>query len=119
MSKKDTGKMRKYELMLILKATLPDAQKKTAIKKINSQLTDLGGSIESEDVWGKRILAYPVKKHQEGYYLVNNVQLVPDKANDYRNLLKINSDILRFIINQVEHFDGPAAAGDHDVQKRF
>ncbi len=105
MAKRDTKDLRKYEMMVVIKASLPDTQKKQALKKITDQLVTLGGSIEEEQVWGKRHLAFPIKKQQEGYYVVYNLFMRPEQAAEFNRLLNIDSDVLRFIIRNVDAFE--------------
>lgn len=113
-------KTRKYELMYIVKATLPDAQKKLAIGKIKEQLEKLHGFVEEEDVWGKRFMAYPIKKHQEGYYVVSNISMPPEETKEFSRLMHINADIMRFLLRSVDNFESISVPGEvkEELQNR-
>ena len=61
--------MRNYQSILILKPDLDEAQVEQSIEKITSVISKFGGAILKLDNWGKKRLAYRVKKNKFGYYL--------------------------------------------------
>ena len=61
--------MRNYQSILILKPDLDEAQVEQSIEKITSIISKFGGAILKLDNWGKKRLAYRVKKNKFGYYL--------------------------------------------------
>ena len=61
--------MRSYQSVLILKPDLDEAQVDQVLKKITEFLSKNNGSIVKVEKWGKRRLAYRVKKSRFGYYL--------------------------------------------------
>jgi len=61
--------LRNYQSVLILKPDLDEAQVEQSIEKITSIISKFGGSILKLDNWGKKRLAYRVKKNKFGYYL--------------------------------------------------
>lgn len=61
--------MRNYQSVLILKPDLDEAQAEQSIEKITSIISKFGGAILKLDNWGKKRLAYRVKKNKFGYYL--------------------------------------------------
>lgn len=60
--------MRSYQSVLILKPDLDEAQVEQSIEKITSIINKFGGAILKLDNWGKKRLAYRVKKNKFGYY---------------------------------------------------
>ncbi len=103
----------KYELMLILKPSLPENVRVSILGKIDSIISDGGLSLAHQDNWGKRYLSYPIKKHNEGYYIVYNLESNPKFATE--NIEKINkslrimSEVIRFGIFSVENFSNVKA----------
>lgn len=87
----------KYELMLILKPLLPEEIKSKVIKNIEKLTTESDGSVLSTDVWGKRHLAYPIKKHEEGYYILYEVELSRLKVKEFDRKLALINGVLRFL----------------------
>jgi small subunit ribosomal protein S6 len=61
--------LRNYQSILILKPDLDEAQVEQSIEKITSIISKFGGAILKLDNWGKKRLAYRVKKNKFGYYL--------------------------------------------------
>lgn len=57
-----------YEGIFIIKPDLKEEDVKNVFKSINESVTKNGGLVKKEESWGKRQLAYPVKKFKEGYY---------------------------------------------------
>ncbi len=61
--------MRSYQSVLILKPDLDEAQVGESLEKITELVKNHGGDILKVDKWGKKRLAYKVKKNRFGYYL--------------------------------------------------
>ncbi|OGW73910.1 MAG: 30S ribosomal protein S6, partial [Nitrospirae bacterium RIFOXYC2_FULL_44_7] len=59
-----------YENIVILNASLSDEEIETASGKIKDLITNSGGEILKTDVWGRRKLAYEIKKQKKGFYLL-------------------------------------------------
>jgi len=53
------------------------------------------GTVEKVDVWGKRRLAYPINKKEEGVYAVVNLECEADTVNELDRVLNLNDNILR------------------------
>ena len=65
---------------------------------LQSKIKDLGGSITSTDVWGKRHLAYEIDSNSEGYYVVYKITLPLSKNDQLDQYLRLNKNILRYIL---------------------
>lgn len=87
----------KYEVMLILKPLLPEDIKSNIIEDVEKLVKKHKGNIVSTDVWGKRHLAYPINKHEEGYYIVYKLEMGQDNVKEFDRQLNLNSGILRFL----------------------
>ena len=53
------------------------------------------------DLWGKRRLAYPVKKQNDGYYVLINFEIEPDAIFEIDRVIKIREEILRHLIVKI------------------
>lgn len=95
--------VQEYELMIILKALLPEDIRANIEKKLSKLVKDFGGKIANTDVWGKKHLAYKINGHDEGYYIVYKLELPADKADELSRELKLFSDILRFMLIKFEN----------------
>lgn len=83
--------------MLILKPLLPEDIKSNIIEEVEKLVKKYKGNIISTDVWGKRHLAYPIKKHDEGYYLVYKLEINQKEVKEFDRQLNLNNGILRFL----------------------
>jgi small subunit ribosomal protein S6 len=88
----------KYELMVLFKPISTEEVKEKLLVKIEKKVSELGGDIKLVDFIGKKLLAYPVKGHKEGVYVLAEVNLDSTQINTLRNYLNLISDVLRFII---------------------
>lgn len=91
-----------YELMVILKPLLPEDIRAGIQKRVETLVAKAEGKISSQDAWGKRHLAYPIKKHEEGYYIVYKLSLKPAYVAEFQKELKLINDILRFLLIEEE-----------------
>ena len=87
----------KYEFMCIIKPFLPEDVRIKLQNSIKKIFIDHKGKISNEDIWGKRHLAYPISSHEEGYYVVYNIDIPANQVNEAKAELKLLSDILRFL----------------------
>lgn len=62
--------MRKYELMLILNPELGDAGAATLLGEVKAELEAVGTTIDKEDIWGIKDLAYKINNSKTGYYVL-------------------------------------------------
>ena len=87
--------MRRYELMVILD---PDLEEKTITPSLEQFLGVIrqdGGTVEKVDVWGRRRLAYDIKKKSEGIYAVVNMTAEPATAKELDRQLNLNESVMR------------------------
>jgi small subunit ribosomal protein S6 len=94
--------MRNYELGCISDPEL-DPQAQTDLEtKVGSWIEAAGGRMSKVDRWGKRRLAYPIKKHADGFYVFYQVQLPPQATGQIERELRLNENVLRFILTLQE-----------------
>jgi small subunit ribosomal protein S6 len=94
--------MRNYELVLILQPDLDEASFNAAIDKVKGWITEADGSIEKADIWGKRRLAYPIRKQTEGQYALLTVKMEPTFTAKLEGNLRLLEPVMRFLIKLVE-----------------
>ena len=113
-----------YEIMLILNPELRESEIKKKLKEITEMIVKEGGKITNEDFWGKKDLAYRIKKHWEGIYMVYNLEPPNTFLNELKNYFRIEKDILRSIILTLPSdytytkYDLEAAAEEEKKEKR-
>lgn len=87
--------MRTYRLVLVLKSTLSDAERKKFIESIRTWLSDL--KITKENEWGQKPLSYSIKKELAGYYL----ELTLEGENipfDFEKRIQTADGVLRHLL---------------------
>ncbi len=87
---------KKYESMVVFSPSLTDEALKEANEKILSFIKENGGEILKTDEWGKKTLAYEIKKFNEGFYFVNYFNLEPAKTHDLERTYRLNENIIRY-----------------------
>lgn len=86
-----------YELVFILNANLSEDDFTRVLGKVNDQITKLGGTVTETNQWGKRRLAYPIKKQAEGNYVLEKVQINQTALKELDASLKLSEDVLRYL----------------------
>lgn len=88
--------MRAYELMVILSGALDENSAHSWLKTITSSITANGGKVHGEpDWWGRRRLAYPINKMEDGYYAVFNLVAPAGAMDEVERGFRISDDVLR------------------------
>ena len=95
--------MRNYEIMMIVKPTLSEAETKKVVENFSKALTDNGANIKEAKEIGQRELAYEIKDFKSGYYYLYVVEANDDKAvKEFDRLALISNDIIRHLITNLE-----------------
>ena len=87
--------MRRYEMMIILDPALEESTVQPSLDQFLSVVTTGGGSVDKIDVWGRRRLAYEIKKKSEGIYAVVDLTSEPALAKELDRQLNLNESVLR------------------------
>lgn len=90
--------MRNYELMILFDPNLQDEEKKALLDKIRQTITANKGVIIKTDEWGRRKLAYEIKKFQEALYVLIDFELEPDNIANLESSIKFEEKILRYLL---------------------
>ena len=89
--------MRKYEVIFIVRSLDEDATN-AVIEKFKKLIVKDGGTIDNEDRWGKKRLAYEIKDQHEGYYCLFNITADPSCVAECDRVMKITDEILKHMI---------------------
>lgn len=90
--------MRKYETIFIQNPILDEEAVKANIEKFKGIIENGGGTVDNVDFWGKRKLAYEIKKVSEGYYTLFNFTAGPELPKELDRVFRITDGIIRHII---------------------
>ena len=94
--------MRTYEALYIIHPDQGDDEIQTIATTLEKLVTDNGGAIVRSEIWGKRKLAYEVKKCTEGSYVLLRFQAEPGFIQTLERYFRLSEEIIR---NQVVYFD--------------
>jgi len=90
--------MRDYELVIIVTPEIDETATAEVVEKVKSWITEVGGSIESFEEWGRQKLAYLIRKNKEGQYYLFNLKLEPTAVANLERNFRLQESILRFLI---------------------
>ena len=89
-----------YEGLFIIKPDIKEEEVKNIFKGITDGVAKNGGSVKKEEEWGKKQLAYPVKKFKDGYYYKLDFAAPTNAIAKLEESYRLNSDILRAMITR-------------------
>lgn len=90
--------MRNYELIYILRTDLEEEATEAVINKFTGLIEKNGGEVVKVDKWGKRRLAYAIKKRTEGFYVIVDFKAEPAVSHEVERVLKITDEVLRHMV---------------------
>ncbi|MBE0408268.1 MAG: 30S ribosomal protein S6 [Anaerolineales bacterium] len=94
--------MRPYELVFIAHPDLEENAIKGLVEQVKAWITESGGVVNKVDIWGKRKLAYQIRKQSEGQYVLLHAEMDPDVSAKLEQNFRITEPILRFLITTVD-----------------
>ncbi len=90
--------MRNYEVIFIIHPDLDENAVTGIVDRVKSWITDAGGSIAKVDLWGRRRMAYEIRKQREGQYVALKTQMDPTFGAVLERNLRLTEPIMRFMI---------------------
>lgn len=89
---------RPYELMYILDTRIEESAQTELNEKIQSTISEIGGTHEKTEVWGRKKLAYPIQKRTEGLYMLTHFEADSDSLDELNRIMSISEGLLRHIV---------------------
>jgi len=89
-------------MMVIFDPTLDERTIAPSLDTLLNVVREEGGKVDKVDVWGKRRLAYEIKKNSEGIYAVVDVNCEPATVQELDRLLTLNESVLRTKVLRVD-----------------
>jgi len=90
--------MRDYELIFIVQADLDENAFTDVVNRVKGWITEGGGQVSKVDLWGKRKLAYPIRKQVEGQYVQMQTSMSPTFSAQLERNLRFLEPVMRFLI---------------------
>ena len=95
--------MRRYEVVVILAPTLTEDEVEQSTETFKKTAEEKGAQIAEIEQWGKRKLAYPIKRHTEGIYIILTLEEVSAEAvNELERRFKVSYSVIRFLTVRVD-----------------
>ena len=90
--------MPNYELVLIISPEVVDEEVPDVITKLSELVNKMEGSVDEVNQWGRRKLAYPIKRSTEGNYVLAKLKLKPALTKELEANLRLSGKILRHLL---------------------
>jgi small subunit ribosomal protein S6 len=108
-----------YEILLLLDPDLAEEQQAEVVERLRTVIEKGGGALDRHDAWGRRKLAYPIAKKDEGVYHLLTVTVGAETLDELIRILKIDDDVMRHMATRrpeggpAEPMAVGATIGDH------
>lgn len=93
--------MHHYELVAIISPEIDEDEMSKIVDRLSESINGRGGAVEEIKNWGKRRLAYPVKKFMEAGYILARFRLMPKSLRELESEIGNLGDILRYLVVKV------------------
>lgn len=90
--------MRDYEIVYIFKSGFTPEEIEAKLERYHGILIDGGAEITAVEQWGKRQLAYPIRKETSGHYVVARFSSEPERLPDFERTLTLDEELLRYLV---------------------
>jgi len=87
-----------YELIFVVSPEIVDESLEAVVDGVSKFIAGKGGDVSEIERWGKKRLAYPLKRFSEGNYVLVRFKMSPEWSKELETNLKISEDILRHLL---------------------
>ena len=94
--------MQGYEIVTIVDPQIADEDVPKTSDKINEFITSRGGAVARVQRWGRRRLAYPIKRQMEAHYLLTTYELDPEHASQLEADLVLAQEVLKHMVVKLD-----------------
>jgi len=116
---------RVYECAVLYPYPISQKEEQDVLKEVEKHFSEVGAKQMSKDLWGRRGLAYPIKKSNEGCFVIYHYELDPSKLKELDISLRITHGVLRHmfvkppkgyeVIKYSENYEAWLKEGKDDV----
>ena len=93
--------MHDYELVAIISPEVDEEGVSKIVDKVTQSIDSRGGAVEEVKKWGRRKLAYPIRKFMEADYVLARFKLTPKSVKELEREISASGDILRYLVIKV------------------
>jgi small subunit ribosomal protein S6 len=101
--------LRYYEFVYIVSPEVEEEDLEKVTARVGQMIADGGGEVLRLESWGRRRLAYPIRRFREGHYLVAYVQMEPAAIAGLRGRLALAEEVIRYLLVKTDA--APAQTG--------
>src|SRR4051794_1706385 len=114
------ARARTYEVMIIIDADREEETIRAAVERWVQLIESQGAERGHIDFWGKRRLAYEIKRKMEGYYVVIQARSEPQAMNELNRVLSLADEVVRHKVLRIPEkvYGPPTAAGAAPAESR-
>ena len=95
--------LHRYELVVVMSPQVADDDvPETVDQLVRRPVESRGGVCQEINVWGRRKLAYPIRRHSEGNYVLTQFELDPQHAKEVERGLLISEEVIRHLLVRLE-----------------
>jgi small subunit ribosomal protein S6 len=94
--------MRKYEFVLVFSPQVSSENQKKLVNKLKKIIEEAKGKVEKINEWGRRELAYPIRKFTEGTYFLLDCNLPTDVPAELEKKIKLEEEVIRYLLIRKE-----------------
>ncbi|NWF77427.1 MAG: 30S ribosomal protein S6 [Chloroflexi bacterium] len=94
--------MHDYEMVAIISPEIDEEGVSKIVDKVTRSINSRGGAVEEITNWGRRKLAYPIKKFMEADYILARFKLMPKSVKELESEVRAFENILRYLVVKVE-----------------
>ena len=94
--------MRSYEMIFIVRPDLEGDELDDVLDEVQDLIKRNDGEVTKVEPWGLRKLAYPIKKHHEGRYVLTDFELEPSNVSALERALKLKETVIRHLVVRLD-----------------
>ena len=91
-----------YEELFIIRPDATDEEITPIVEQIRGVITNAAGTVDKEERWGVRKLAYRVQKRNEGFYVLLQFSTDPQTVKEIERRLRVNDSVLKFLTVRID-----------------
>ncbi len=110
--------VRLYEIVYVFDGDRSEDDINQKLDRFHELVTKNGGSVEAVDHWGVRQLAYTIRNHTRGYYVVAHVRADAEALPEFERIVKLDPEVIRYlvVINEGEPTTGLSVVVDRPAR---
>jgi small subunit ribosomal protein S6 len=91
-----------YEEMFIIRPDATEEEITPIVEQVRTTVTSAGGTVDKEERWGVRKLAYRVEKRNEGYYVLMQFTAGAATVKEVERRLRVNDNVLKYMTVRID-----------------